>query len=262
MTIATQGVRQRRVHRAQDVGELAVHAHRVGQPRDADDAGVRGDDQDRAREHARRSSSPASSSGPRPRFWTMPCTGSPANCRSEQRGVVRAAWSGRDRSARGAPASPRARPRAGRRRSRRPPGPRARSSAGRRGPGRAPPRPCSRSSRCPCRRPCRSGSRSGTLCTVGAVPKCTLSTRTDGDRISTDADDHEQRLRGQVGERQEDVQPRRLLDAADVEQRRARRRARRRRRSCPTMPARIQCSPGSTDRYGGTVYAEMAIVTV
>ena len=55
--------------------------------------------------------------------------------------------------------------------------------------------------------------------TVGVVPKCTLPTSTCGFRIRRDADDHEQRLRGEVGDRQEDVEPRRLLDAADVEQR-------------------------------------------
>ena len=41
-----------RVQLAQRVGHLAVQAHRVDQPRDADDPGVGGDEQDRRREQA------------------------------------------------------------------------------------------------------------------------------------------------------------------------------------------------------------------
>ena len=49
--------------------------------------------------------------------------------------------------------------------------------------------------------------------TVGVVPKCTLPHEHLRIEDQRDADDHEQRLRGEVGDRQEDVEPRRLLDA-------------------------------------------------
>ena len=55
--------------------------------------------------------------------------------------------------------------------------------------------------------------------TVGVVPKWTFWTSTCGIEDQRDADDHEQRLGGEVGDREEDVEARRLLDAADVEQR-------------------------------------------
>ena len=49
MTIPTHGVRTG-MEPAQAVGHLAVNPHRVGQPRHAEDPGVRGDEQDRRRE--------------------------------------------------------------------------------------------------------------------------------------------------------------------------------------------------------------------
>ena len=58
-------------------------------------------------------------------------------------------------------------------------------SAGCPGRGRAPPRRGSRSSRCRCRRSSPPGSRGRSRCQVGATPKCTLLTRTSGEKIST-----------------------------------------------------------------------------
>ena len=46
------GRREARVQAAEAIGQLAVQAHRVDQPRDADDAGVGGDEQDRRGEDA------------------------------------------------------------------------------------------------------------------------------------------------------------------------------------------------------------------
>ena len=46
------GVRELGMDLAHALGQLAVLAHRVGEARDADQAGVGGDDQDHRREHA------------------------------------------------------------------------------------------------------------------------------------------------------------------------------------------------------------------
>ena len=50
--IPIHGVRKRGMQLAQLVGDLAVQPHRVDEPRDADDPGVGGDEQDRRREQA------------------------------------------------------------------------------------------------------------------------------------------------------------------------------------------------------------------
>ena len=50
--IPIHGVRKLRVQLAQPVGQLAVQAHRVDEPRDADDPGVGGDEQDRRGQQA------------------------------------------------------------------------------------------------------------------------------------------------------------------------------------------------------------------
>ena len=224
-----------RVDRAQEVGELPVHAHRVRQARDADQPGVRGDDQDRAREqadvvaHGRRQ---------RPEAEVLDDALHRVACvlGAERRRVVRALGARRVRQRRRLVhrhrrERDRRQERVDREHRRGHEADRARHVARR---GRAPPPPCSRSSRCPCRRPCRSGSRSGTPRRVGVGAEVHVARRAPAGQDQRGADDHEQRLRGEVGEREEDVEPRRLLDAADVEQRRARCRGRPRRPAAPS----------------------------
>ena len=171
-----------RVQAPEDVRHLAVVGHRVRDPRRADHARVRRDEEDRRREDAdvdleRLENRPAS-----PRFSTTPSTGSFAKPPSsggsaEQRLVLPAA--------RARPAGPRARRREGevdREDSDRDEPDRA---PGCFAPGRAPPRRGSRRSRFPCTRASRPGSRARSCPTSARLPSRRSRRRISGLKTST-----------------------------------------------------------------------------
>ncbi len=83
----------------------------------------------------------------------------------------------------------------------------------------APPRPCSRSSRSRCRRPSRPRSRAGSRPRSAPTPSSTWSTSSSGLRTSTIPISTSSDLREEVRDREHEVQPRRLLGALDVERR-------------------------------------------
>ena len=95
---------------------------------------------------------------------------------------------------------------------------------------------------------------------VGPEPKCTFETSTDGERISTAPTITSSACVARSASARNtlslaDSWMPRMFSTASTMQRPAAN------ASCP-MPVCSECSPGSTDRYGGTVYAEIAIVTV
>ena len=168
-----------RVDLPEPLGQLAVLAHREGEPRDPDQPGVGRDDEDHRRQHADVVAQDVREAPAEPEVLDDPEHGVVGELGAEDGGVVAG-------GVLASPASPRARRSGSARRA-----PRTASTvkpdAARDRPRgvAAPPRTCSRSSRSPCRRSSRPRSRARSRPSVGATPRWTLLTRMSG--LSTSA---------------------------------------------------------------------------
>ena len=224
---ASHGVLKRGCSRRNTLRQLPVARHRVRDPRRADHAGVRGDEEDRRGEdadvdlRARRARTRAGR-GSRPgRAPGRSCSPRAGRARGSSRTRPTASWYDRQRRERDerqreVDREDGDRDEADRRR-------------GCSGAGRAPPRRGSRRSRSRCRRSSPPGSRARSSTTSAPTPSARSRVSVCGLKTRTKPSSDEQQLRREVDDREHDVQRRRLLDPDDVDrdEERARPRSRR-----------------------------------